>query len=85
LTVISSLIQHFFPHSFQTVQKRLHRCSATAHLALVSPHVIVFRQPKVKVNLKLIKGLVYLPSECDLIKLIEDGAMESLANPVSLC
>ena len=50
----------------------------------MSSLVIVLRQPNVKINLKLLKGLIDLLAERYLIKLVENRAMESLADPIRL-
>jgi hypothetical protein len=44
--------------------------------------VIVFGDPRIKVCLQLIDRAIDLFAEGDPVKLVEDGAMEALANSI---
>lgn len=68
----------------KAIKKRRQRRSDKTNLALMSSLVIVFAKPNVKVNLKLLKRLTNFLSKCHLIKLIENRAMKSLADPICL-
>ncbi len=46
--------------------------------------IVVMIQPFVKISLQLLNCRVYLLAECDLIKLLQDRLMKTLANTVCL-
>jgi hypothetical protein len=57
---------------------------ATAHLSLMCPLVIVTHQPLIQINLQALKIGIEFLSERDLVKLLQDGLVESLADPIGL-
>ena len=46
--------------------------------------IVVVIDPLVQIDLQLLDGLIDLLAECDLIKLLQDGLVEPLANAVGL-
>src|SRR5262245_45997829 len=50
----------------------------------MGPLLVVFGDPNIKVGLQLVDGVVDLLAERDPVKLVQDSAMEALADPVCL-
>jgi hypothetical protein len=48
------------------------------------PGVVVFTDPRIKVNLQLINGTIHLFAEGDTVKLVEQGLVEALTDTVGL-
>src|SRR5215472_3077741 len=57
---------------------------AEAPAALMGPLLVVFGDPRIKVGLQLVDGAVDLFAECHPVELIQDGAMEALADSIRL-
>ena len=52
--------------------------------ALMGPLLVVFGDPRIKVGLQLVDGVIDLLAERHPVELIQDGAMEALADPIGL-
>ena len=48
------------------------------------PVLIVLREPRIQVSLQFLEPVIQLLAKCHAIKLILDGAVETLANSVGL-
>src|ERR1700745_4040366 len=68
----------------ERVKEGLHRGLAKAPAALMWPLLIVFGDPSVKVGLQLVDRPVDLLAERDPIELVQDSAMETLADSICL-
>ncbi len=64
------------------VHQGLHGRSAFTDCSLVGAFIVVLIYPLVQIDLQLLDGL--LLAECDLIELLQDGLVESLADAVGL-
>src|SRR5256886_17247743 len=62
----------------------MHRSLAEAPAALMRSPLIVVDEPGVEVALQLVDRLVDLLAEGDPVELVQDGAMEALADSVRL-
>ncbi|MBB6262682.1 hypothetical protein FHS77_003267 [Paenochrobactrum gallinarii] len=69
---------------FSAVDHCFEWCSSAAHLTLMCAFIVVVIKPFVKISLQLLNGLVYLLAEGDLIKLLQDRFMKSLADTIGL-
>ncbi len=78
-----SAYEFFLPDSF-AVHQGLQGCAAFADLALMGAFIVVVIDPLVQIDLQLLDGLIDLFAECDLIKLLQDGLVESFADAVGL-
>src|SRR6185295_18722046 len=68
----------------ECVKKGLHWGLAEAPAALMRSVIIVFDQPGIKIGLQLVDAVVDLFAERDPIELVQDGAMEALADAIGL-
>ena len=82
LCVVESF--NFFDPSTLTVDPCLPRCPAATHFALMGSLVIVVMDPLVQILLQDFDGFIELLAESDLIKLVEQRLVESIANTVCL-
>ena len=48
------------------------------------PLLVLFGDPSIKVGLQLVDGAIDLLAERDPVELVEDGAMEALADSIRL-
>src|SRR6516165_9002631 len=68
----------------ERVKEGLHRSLAEAPAALVRAPLVVVDEPGVEVALQLVDRAVDLLAEGNPVELVEDGAMEALANAIGL-
>jgi hypothetical protein len=68
----------------QRAKKALHRSLAKAPAALMWPLVIVFGDPSIKVGLQLVDRPIDLLAERDPVELVQDSAVEALADTIGL-
>ena len=47
------------------------------------PRFVVLTDPRIKVNLQLIDGTIHFFAEGDAVKLVEQGLVEALTDPLS--
>jgi hypothetical protein len=66
------------------IQERLHGRFTEAIFPGMGPALIVLRQPSIQVRLQVLKLVIEPLSKCHAVKLILDGAMETLADTVGL-
>src|SRR5262252_2055254 len=66
------------------VKEGLHRGLAEAPTALMRSTIVVFDQPGVEISLQLVDCVIDLFAERDPVKLVQDSAMEALANAIGL-
>src|SRR5215831_10710624 len=64
------------------VKEGLHRGLAEAPTALMRSTIVVFDQPGVEISLQLVDCVIDLFAERDPVKLVQDSAMEALANSI---
>jgi hypothetical protein len=57
---------------------------AEAPAALMRSTIIVFDQPAIEIGLQLVDRVIVLLAEGHSVKLIQNGAMEALADPIRL-
>src|SRR5215472_18791200 len=69
---------------WERVEKGLHRGLAKAPAALMGSLLVVFGDPHIKVGLQLIDGAIDFFAERHPVELIQDGAMEALADSIGL-
>ena len=62
----------------------MHRGFAEAPTALMRSTIVVFDQPGVEIGLQLVDRVIDLLAERDPVKLVQDSAMEALADSVRL-
>src|SRR4029077_18189524 len=74
----------FLLRQWDCVKEGLHRGLAEAPAALMWSPLVVVDEPDVEVGLQLLNRLVDLLAEGDPVELVEDGAMEALANTIGL-
>src|SRR6516165_8210877 len=68
----------------ERVKEGLHRGLAEAPATLVRAPLVVVDEPGVEVALQLVARAVDLLTEGNPVELVEDGAMEALANAIGL-
>src|SRR6516225_7717645 len=74
----------FLLRQWDCVKKGLHRRFAEAPTSLMWSTMVVFDQPGVEIGLQLVDRVIDLFAERDPVKLIQDGAMEALADAIGL-
>src|SRR5438034_4281527 len=69
----------------ERVKKGLHRGLAEAPAALMRPLLVVVDEPGIEIGLQFLDRAIDLFTERHPIELVEQRAMEALADPVALC
>jgi hypothetical protein len=83
-SVRPSSVHELFLPDFFALNHGLERRSAATHFALMSSFVVIVMQPFIQIGLQRVDAVVKFVAECDLIKLLQDRLVESLANTVGL-
>src|SRR5690348_1374122 len=72
------------PRHWQRVKEGLHRGLTEAPAALMGALFIVLDEPEVEIGLQLVDHQIDLLAERNPVELVQDSAMEALANAVGL-
>ena len=83
-SVRSSSVHKLFLPDFFPVDHSFDGCSAATHFALMRALLVIVMQPFIQIGLQRVDAVVKFLAECDLIKLLQDRLVESLANTVGL-
>ena len=81
---MSSGGHEFLLRQWDCVKEGLHRGLAEAPAALMRSTMVVFNQPSVEIGLQLVDRVIDLLAERDPVKLVQDCAMETLADSIRL-
>jgi hypothetical protein len=73
---------YFLLCQWDCVKEGVHRGFAKASAALMRPAIVVLNQPGIEIGLQLVERVIDLLAERDPLKLVQDSAMEALADSI---